>query len=391
LKNITKSHIILRLKHIHRISHMEQYDCVVVGAGPGGSVFARNAARKGLKTLMIEKESFPRYKACGGGLTLAVKNLLDFDYSFLIERKVGGVAFVSHDEAEIVSYPDSMPIEMIDRSEFDHYLARQAVSAGAVLIEKTKVVSVTESLDDVVIETQNGDAISALVAVGADGARSVVARAAGFDRGYGGIAIETELFPRDPGIVDEHGGHTVFGFGFIPTDGYGWIFPKKDHFSVGIGTGSARMPGLASMYRKFIERFDFLKDADEEQRRGWFIPYCKSSEIINTRRICLVGDSGHLVDPFSGEGIYHAILSGIIGADIVSEELGEKGYLSRQYSREIKKRIMRDFMFSRWCSEIYYKAPSYFYRKNRVIQALTRLARKEIQYKHVLNELRKAR
>ncbi|MBP1748060.1 MAG: geranylgeranyl diphosphate reductase [Deltaproteobacteria bacterium] len=370
---------------------MERYDCVIVGAGPGGSIFARNAAQKGLRTLIVEKESLPRYKTCGGGLTPAVKNLLDFDYSPLIERKVSGVAFLSRDECERVYYPDSMPVEMVARSDFDHFLVRQATSAGATLIEKTKVVSIRESRDDVIVETGNGDKMSALIVVGADGARSVVARAAGFNRGYGGIAIEAEIFPRDPGIVDEHGKHSIFGFGFIPGDGYGWVFPKKDHFSVGIGTSNARMPGLVSIYREFIERFDFLKAADEEQIRGWFIPYCKSSETINTRRICLVGDSAHLVDPFSGEGIYHAILSGIIGADIVSDELGKKGYLSRRYSKEIKKQITGDFMFGRWCSEIYYRAPSYFYRKNRVIQALTRLAKKEIRYKNVLNELRKSR
>lgn len=371
---------------------MERYDCVVVGAGPGGSIFARNAARKGLKTLIIEKESLPRYKTCGGGLTPAVKNLLDFDYSPVIGRKVGGVAFLSRDESGMVSYPDSMPVDMVVRSDFDHFLVKQAQSAGATLIEKTAVVSVSESRDNVVVETANGDKISALIAVGADGARSIVARAAGFsNRGYGGIAVEAEIFPRDPAIVDEYGGHSIFGFGFIPGNGYGWVFPKKDHFSVGIGTSNARMPGLIPIYKRFVERFDFLKDAEEGKRRGWFIPYCRSSETVNTRRICLVGDSAHLVDPFSGEGIYHTILSGIIGADVVSDELGKKGYLSRRYSREIRKQITRDFMFGRWCSEVYYRAPSYFYRKNRVIQALTRLARKEIRYKDVLNELRKSR
>ncbi|MBP1749895.1 MAG: ubiF, partial [Deltaproteobacteria bacterium] len=65
---------------------MERYDCVVVGAGPGGSIFARNAAQKGFKTLIIEKETLPRYKSCGGGLTHAIKKIVDFDYSEMIER-----------------------------------------------------------------------------------------------------------------------------------------------------------------------------------------------------------------------------------------------------------------------------------------------------------------
>ncbi len=370
---------------------MERYDCVVVGAGPGGSTFARHSAQRGLKVLIIEKESLPRYKTCGGGLTPAVRNLLDFDYSPVIQRKVSGVAFLSRDEDGTVFYPDSMPVDMVARSEFDHCLVKQAVAAGASLREKIRVVSIEERKDEVIVETGDGGRISGLIVVGADGARSIAARAAGFRRGYGGIAVEAEIYPRDPAIVEEHSGHSIFGFGFAPGDGYGWVFPKKDHFSVGIGTSRARLPELVLVYREFVGRFDFLGDAEERLRRGWFIPYCKSSETINTRRICLVGDAAHLVDPFSGEGIYHAILSGMIGADIAVKELGEKGRLSRRYSREIKRQITRDFMFGRWCSEIYYRAPSYFYRKERVIRALTRLAKKEIRYKDVLNELRKSR
>ena len=177
---------------------MERYDCVVVGAGPGGSIFARNAAGKGLKTLIIEKESLPRYKTCGGGLTPAVKDLLDFDYSPVIERQVGGVAFLSRDEDGVVYYPDSMPVEMVARRDFDHCLVKQAVSAGAALIEKTVSSRSRNLRDEVIIETQHGDTdISSLILVGADGARSIVARAAGFNRGYGGIAIEAEIYPRD--------------------------------------------------------------------------------------------------------------------------------------------------------------------------------------------------
>jgi geranylgeranyl reductase family protein len=236
---------------------MEKYDCIVIGAGPGGAAFARGAALKGLKTIILEKEALPRYKACGGGLTPAVKNLLDFDYSPMIQRKVEGVAFLSRGEEGIVYYPDSMPVEMVSRSDFDHLLVTKAVSAGATLVERMKAVSVKESRDEVVIVTDTGDIFSAQVVVGADGARSIASRAAGFGRGYGGIAVEAELYPRDPAVLDEYGKHSIFGFGFIPGEGYGWVFPKKDHFSVGIGTSRARMPGLISIYEAFVKQFRF--------------------------------------------------------------------------------------------------------------------------------------
>ncbi len=369
---------------------MERYDCVIIGAGPGGSAFARNAARKGLKTLIIEKESLPRYKTCGGGLTPAIRKLVDFDYSEVVERRPTGVTFMSRDEDDVFDYPDSLPVEMTSRGSFDHYLVKQALSAGSELLEKTRVISVQELKDTVIVETQNGYKVEARILVGADGARSVAARAAGLKGGYGGVAIEAEIYPRDPKTMDEHGARTMFGFGFV-REGYGWIFPKKDHFSVGVGTSAGRMPGLMSVYHQFVDRFDFLKDGKEDMRRGWFIPYSRGSQTINTRRICLVGDSAHLVDPFSGEGIYPAILSGMIGAEIVAEELSTRGRLSRRYTREVKKQITGDFTFARWCSDIYYARPSFFYKRKRVIDALTRLSKKEIRYRDVLNELRKKR
>ena len=367
---------------------MERYDCVVVGAGPGGSIFARNAAQKGFKTLIIEKETLPRYKSCGGGLTHAIKKIVDFDYSEMIERSPTGVAFISRDEDGILDYPNSMPVDMISRQKFDHYLVKQALTAGSELLENTKVISVVESKDRVTLKTRGGDAIEALLVIGADGALSVVARAAGLDKRKGGIAIEAEIYPRDPGALEEHGSRTIFGFGFLK-NGYGWIFPKKDHFSVGIGTGMERMPGLLSLYKQFTDRFDFLKGEKEDERRGWFIPYSRGSQTINTRRICLVGDSGYLVDPFSGEGIYPAILSGMIASEIACDEIMKKGRLSRKYSREIKKSITGDYFYAWLCSEIFYARPSFFYRKRRVIDALTRLSKKEIRYRDVLNELRK--
>ena len=369
---------------------MDRYDCVIVGAGPGGATFARKSALEGFKTLLIEKESFPRSKVCGGGVTPAIRHLLDFDHHDVVERTVRGITFLTRDEPQNCTwYPDDMAVDMVSRREFDHHLVKQAVNAGAVFAERTKVISVRESTRSVTIVTDGGDEISASVVVGADGARSVVAASTGLGRGYGGIALEAEIYPRDRNVLDEHGDRAVFGFGFIPR-GYGWIFPKKDHFSVGIGTTRESMPGLVSLYRRFRARFDFLNEADEGERRGWFIPFCKDSGPINTHRTCLVGDSARLVDPFSGEGIYYAVLSAAIAAETVFQELREKGRLSQRYTKEVRKRITKDYGYARWCFDIFYASPSFFYKKPRVIRALTRLSNKEIRYRDIFRELRRA-
>lgn len=368
---------------------MDRYDCIVVGAGPAGATAARRLALNGLKTLLIEKEALPRYKPCGGATTPAIAQILDIDHLMAVERVVRGVTFFSRDEQEDCTfYPDSMKVQMVSRADFDMRLIEAAVSAGAALMEETNVISVEESENHITVRTAGGDSMTGLVVVGADGAKSIVARNMGLYRGPGGAGIEAELYPRDVGVLEQYADRAFFGFGFIPK-GYGWVFPKKDHFSVGIAATLERIPGLAFIYRQFMERFEFLRDAREGSRKGWFVSFSKGPGLLNTHRACLAGDAACLTDPFSGEGIYYAVLSGAIAADTVADELEERGGLSKKFTKEINRRIVKDFTYAKWCADIFFLSPQFFYRRNRVVSAFARLANKQMQYKNVLNELRK--
>ncbi|KAF5423075.1 MAG: Dehydrogenase (flavoprotein), partial [Candidatus Methanocomedens sp.] len=65
------------------------YDLIIIGGGPCGSAAGRIAGKKGLKTLLIEKEIFPRYKPCGGGLSEHAMSYLDFEVPrSMIERDI---------------------------------------------------------------------------------------------------------------------------------------------------------------------------------------------------------------------------------------------------------------------------------------------------------------
>lgn len=368
---------------------MDRYDCIVVGAGPAGATVARRCAIKGLKTLIIEKELLPRYKPCGGATTPAIAQLLEIDHLDTVERVVKGITFLSLDEEEqFAFYPDGMKVQMVSRADFDQRLVEAALQAGATLMERTRVTSVEESDRNITVRTEGGDSITGLVVVGADGAKSVVAKNAGLYRGPGGVGIEAELYPRDTGTLEQHADRAFFGFGFIP-NGYGWVFPKKDHFSVGIATTRGRMPSLSSLYGQFAARFEFLNDIAEEFRRGWFVPFSSGPGLLNTRRVCLAGDAACLADPFSGEGIYYAVLSGTIAAGIIVDELEKHGNLSKKYTKEINRQIVKDFTYARWCADIFFLSPQFFYRRDKVVRAFARLSNKEIRYGNVFNELRR--
>ena len=107
------------------------YDVIVVGGGPAGSSAGRFCAQAGLKTLLIEKERFPRYKVCGGCLSVKASRLLDFDLRPVIENIVTGAKIKYYLENPLL-LESSEPIGfMVMRDRFDHLLLEKAKEKGA--------------------------------------------------------------------------------------------------------------------------------------------------------------------------------------------------------------------------------------------------------------------
>ncbi|MGB7417183.1 MAG: FAD-dependent oxidoreductase, partial [Thermosynechococcaceae cyanobacterium] len=110
------------------------YDCLIVGAGPAGGTAAYHLAKKGRSVLVLEKESLPRYKPCGGGVSPIVAQWFDFDFSPAISLRVNTIRYTWNMgdpvEAELQT-PE--PIWMVRRDIFDHFLIQKAQEQGAEL------------------------------------------------------------------------------------------------------------------------------------------------------------------------------------------------------------------------------------------------------------------
>ena len=98
---------------------MTQFDAIVVGAGPAGSTAARELAASGARVLLVERASFPRYKACGGGIPLRTERLMPFPIDSVIEDSVhrlevtyGGRMAFTRDSGEPFAH-------MVMRERFD--------------------------------------------------------------------------------------------------------------------------------------------------------------------------------------------------------------------------------------------------------------------------------
>ena len=233
----------------HPTNH--SHDVIIVGAGPAGATLAYELSRKGIDVLILEKERLPRYKACAGGITVKTAKLLDLDFSSVTRDTVRGakVAYGSR-RSFTKSYPQPL-IHMVMRDEFDQLLVQRAREAGATLADNERVRQVEIAEQVVKVETAN-HVFTAQIVVGADGARSIVAANVGLMQDVDlGIGLEAEISVPGQRLVQWE---SLMGLDLgHMRGGYGWVFPKKDHLSVGVGSPLRQAKRLKSGYQAVLK------------------------------------------------------------------------------------------------------------------------------------------
>ena len=332
------------------------HDVIVVGTGPAGAVLAYLLAKRGLDVLILERATLPRYKTCGGGVTWKAIQNLPFDVSPVLEHKaVGGV--VTYAGQQMLKVEVSWPIAwLVMRDRFDHYLVQQAVQAGARLMEGVSVIRVEQRPDRVVVSTTQGELEAQLLA-GADGVNSVVARSIGLlpDREVG-VAVEAEVAV-SPASLEAQGAYATFDFGALP-GGYGWIFPKRDHLSVGVFHAiPGKAIGLKKALEKFIASEAVLLDPQILHLQGHQIPLGGRKQTLHQGRVLLVGDAANLADPWMGEGISYAVVSARLAAEQMYAALESREIDLSGYTALINASITPQLVYARLFSKAVYSIP----------------------------------
>ncbi|HEY2615553.1 MAG TPA: NAD(P)/FAD-dependent oxidoreductase [Chthoniobacterales bacterium] len=318
------------------------FDVGIVGGGPAGSSCAAFCARAGLRTLLLEREIFPREKVCGDCLNPACWPILQrLELAQRVRALPHGVLdqvdFVGINGRRLtVQLPGGDEAEIaIKRSLFDQLLLTRAREAGAIVYEGTTVTEFsqpTAAKKNWTIGAGEKTFDSHLL-VAADGRNSTVARLCNLlpRSAKERIALQTHLR-----VPPDFGNRVVLQF--LP-DGYCGQAPVgQSELNLCLVSRADKIRAL----RKWAEaHFEISTD------RAWrtITPLARAPISPGHRSLFLIGDAARVVEPFTGEGIYYALASGELAAEaIISQRQGraaEEGALdySRGHARLYRGRL----------------------------------------------------
>jgi geranylgeranyl reductase family protein len=330
---------------------MTVFDIIVVGAGPSGAMAAYEAAKTGLKVAILEKESLPRYKTCGGGLVFRGRQMLPFDLASVIEREFHSVQVAFSGSPYHFESSRANPIvTMVMRDKFDSFLIGKARELGVAVLEECALLAMEVS-DPIVLKTTKG-LFRANYVIAADGVFSPTAKMVGWrDDRHLIPALEYEI------SVDEADFSRLskalrFDVDIIP-NGYGWCFPKANHLSIGVAIFKKRKVNLRAYYLEYLQFLGINKVMSEEAH-GYQIPVSPRSGPMAENGVFLTGDAAGLADPLTAEGISNAIFSGCLAGKAIRKHFDRPDQAADWYHTELSKQLLPELKTAQFAADLFY-------------------------------------
>ena len=337
-----------------------RYDVIISGAGPSGSLLGFLLSQNNIKTLIIDKKNFPRYKICAGGLQDRILEFIPYDISSTIHKSFKSILFSLKGRDSFSKIYGSPIMHTVDRMEFDHFLANKAVANGCSIKFGEEVIDFESNNSDITIKTKKCK-YNTKILVGADGIRGLVHRRiigkAGILRILG---YELEKKSR-PDEDQEKGKHIGLDFGGT-RKGYLWAFPKKDSISYGIGGPVDTAVPMKKYFRQYLGKDIFGNNGAGPRVMAQCIPIRKEETPLCRDRVLLIGDAACLGDAFTGEGLYNSFRSSHYALKSIVIALKRSEYSFNDYRDAIIEDIYRDIKMSLTFSRIFFTYPLFFYK-----------------------------
>jgi menaquinone-9 beta-reductase len=303
-------------------------DVIVVGAGPAGAAAAIALRRAQIAVLLVDRDTFPRDKTCGSGLSpnaIALAEQLGVGPE-LRKRAypIANVKVVTPGGRSMVLASNAAAVVLL-RRDFDELLVRQAQSLGATLRDGVRIAGLVRDGERVVgVRTAQGEELPARYVLCADGSHSIFSVDPRPKRSISTLMGWWEDADFTPGQLE-----MIFDRDIRPL--YGWLFPETDRrVNIGICMEGQQRDGrkVTRNVRNVFERFlaahygSRLRGARQIGRlQGHPIVYTRWVDRCSTPGAVYIGESARLTNYATGEGIAQAMQSGILGAEAVADAL----------------------------------------------------------------------
>ena len=335
---------------------MKYFDVVIIGSGPAGAAAAFKLAEKGISVAIIEKETLPRYKTCGGGFVYRGVEMLPFDIAEVAEREFYKVDTLIGKDFHFITERDQPVITMVMRDTFDSFLVKKVTEKGGTVIDNCKLTGLNSEGENVVLSTTQEE-IKTRFVIAADGALSPTAKMAGWEKEtrhlIPALEYEVEVSEAD---FERLSKSVRFDIDAIP-GGYAWNFPKKNHLSIGVASGKRTKINLKQYYQEYLSNTLKIDSVINEVQHGFQIPVTPRTDGFVKNNVFLVGDAAGFADPVTAEGISNSIYSGMLVADAIAESDLDVKKAELIYMDKLEEKLLPEIKTGILLSKFLYDQP----------------------------------
>lgn len=325
---------------------MEQYDVVVVGAGPAGCAAAKRCVDGGLKTLLVERCKLPRRKACSGMITNASQNYILENFGAIPESVFcspaalrGGALCFSGMRPAFLNMDCFSPYVWRDR--FDHFLAEKS---GAGIQDETRFLRLEDTKNGLEVHLKRKDKRTKVLAghlVGADGGWSPVIHRFAPDV-YKGLPFTYACQKYYEGDVEVDERYIYF-FILREVPGLPWLNIKDGQVIIGIGNlaGNRFTPAFAA-FLDYLKAHFGLRIKKELATEGCHLQLMTPLNRFfpGRGRVLMAGDAMGLMHQ-GGEGISCALASGGLAGQALVRGMHEETSPLSLYKKLVKPEMER--------------------------------------------------
>lgn len=331
------------------------FDCIVVGAGPAGASAAYHLAKRGRSVLLLEKQALPRYKPCNGGVSPAVAQWFDFDFTPAIALKVQHIRYtwkLGDPVSAKLQTPE--PMWMVRRDVFDHFLVQQAQKQGTELRDNTEATGIEFKYDHWQVNTANGP-VTGRYLIAADGAKGPTRRWLGFKELKPRMAATLEIPASNVDTANAH-----FEFGMVK-NGAIWNFPKPDGYSLGLATFRGGDP---SDLHGPLTDYATKSGMDVKAGQRFLHPLClwDGNQKLHTQNALIAGEAACIVDPLIAEGVRPSMFTGVKAAEAIDQALAGNLNALEAYSQVISDEWGTDMVWAQRLAGLFYRVPGIGYK-----------------------------